>query len=247
MNTVPLRFLLVGALALGGLAACGSEKKSTTTPAPKASPTEAPLTSAQAKTIATASLLTSADLPGYKATPSDNTPDPDEDKAEAELEKCVGVESPDYLADESSDDFNKGEFPTSVEVSSEVQVVKTAAEGKADLQAFLSTKALGCFETFVGTALKAAEGSGVTVTKTDVERFDVAKPAEASDAFGLRVTGGLKGGGKTFTLSIEIVGALVGRAELSVLAFGLGDALAVSEQNRLIAVMATRAAKAQQV
>jgi hypothetical protein len=242
-----VRALLVGAVSLS-LTACGggdTSDNASDAPSTVPTPTERTLTEAQAKVIAEASLLKAADMPGYEATPPDETEDPEEEKAEAELEKCVGSESPDYLADEASDDFSKGEPPAGVEVSSEVQVVKTFAEGEADLKAFLSDKALGCLETFFGKALDGELPAGVTVGKPTVERFDIAKPAEASEAFGLRIQSTLSGQGMSLDFSIALAGALVGRAELSVISTGFGQEFPVAEQARLLAVMSTRAATAQ--
>lgn len=239
-----LPLLLSCSLALAGAAACGGD--SAGEPSGASTPSaEASLSADAAARIAEASVLVAADLPGYASTPASDAEDPDEEKAEEQLEKCVGVQSPDYLGEATSDDFSKGEPPAAVEVSSEVQVVATQAEGEADLKAFLSDKALSCFEDFVGTALADVEEQGLTIGEAKVSRTTVTKPAQASDAFGLRFTTSFSVAGQSFPVVIDIVGALVGRAELSVVSFSTGEELAASEQSRLLGVMAERAAKAQ--
>ena len=250
------RALLTTALTALVLTACGDAPSDSETAAgpdatgvlaPSAT-AEAALSAAEAEALAKASLLTSADLPGYTSTPALTSEDPEEEAAEAELEECVGVQSPDYLAEESSPDFSKGELPAAVEVSSEVSVVKTADEGKADLEAFLSDKALACFESFFDKALQAEVGadSGITFGEATVTRRSISRPDAADESFALRLSTSVEAGGQSFPVVVDIAGALVGRAELSLLSSSFGGSpLPDAEQARLLGVMAERADKAQ--
>lgn len=232
------RRVLAGVLAALVAAGCGggggtSAKASDTPPSKDA-----------ALAAAAAINLKAADMPGYKAEPDDGTDDSDTDAEEKALAACVGVKDvsgADEIVNESSDDFNKGEAPATVTVSSSVAVVKSAKEAKADLEAFQSAKATDCVKTFVGDVFKAQLGETPGVTFSDVAVSQLNPQADGTDgAFGYQVTAKVSAQGFEIPFVISIEGVLKGHTELSLMTFSLGPAISDADRAALLAKLVTR-------
>ena len=181
--------------------------------------------------------LTAADLPGWKQTPNVST---SSDQAlSSRLAACAGAKNPANVdvANVNSPYFDKGE----TEVSSNVTMVRTHADGLADLEALKSSKLDTCVQQIAVPALNKALPSGATVTNLQVSTF---QPAGAPhDSFGLRlqITVAVPQQGSV-SISADDVGFLAGRAEveLDVDQTGGGSPSSALEQE-LLSFLVTRA------
>lgn len=182
------------AAATLALAACGGsgdnqpEATATTAAATTTTAVDAVADKAKARTL----VLAPSDLPsGWKATPHQD--DPSDQALDDELAACVGRPSQSTYATASanSPDFSKGD----AEVSSEVQIVKTAADFDADVAATRSSKFMSCLKR-LGT--KVLQQTGATVRSVSVAPLPVASHGEFSAGF--RATIRLEAQGQTVTL-----------------------------------------------
>jgi hypothetical protein len=234
------RTALLAAAALLALAGCGgSSSPSATSTKAGASKAPSPLSSPATAAVATKINLQAADLPGYKATPSDpsSAKDAEEKKAEAGLAKCVGAPNVDAAADYSSDDFSKGDALPSVTISSQVSFNDAETVAK-DLAGFQSAKAPACLQKFVGQVLATAT-EGATLVPPTVTRLT--PPSTGSDAsFGFRMATGVEGGGQKIPITFDILGLAKGRTEVTLLLVGAGTGIPDAQRDALFATLAKR-------
>lgn len=235
---------LLAAASLLALAACGGSSSPSATSSEAAdSPKPVPLTSPAAAAAAAKINLQAADLPGFKATPSDDSGDDDdaeEKKAEEELAKCVGGPKVDADSTYSSDDFSKGQDLPSLTISSEVDFNTDADVVKRDLAGFQSAKAPACVQTFVQKAL-ASGAEGATLITPTVTRLTPAA-AGTDGTFGFRLATGVAAGGQKIPITFEILGLAKGRTEVTLLLVGAGTAVPEAQRDALFAKLAGRAA-----
>ncbi|MDT7571925.1 MAG: hypothetical protein QOE05_2099 [Actinomycetota bacterium] len=239
---------LLAVAAVLTAAACGGSSGSGGSGGPGAtsskaadSPKPAPLTSPSTAAAAAKINLQAADLPGFKATPADDSSDDDaeEKKAEEELAKCVGATKVDADATYSSDDFSKGESLPSLTISSEVDFNTDAEVVKKDLAGFQSDKATSCLQKFVREALASAT-EGATLIAPTVTRLT--PPATGTDAtFGFHMATGVAAGGQKIPISFDILGLAKDRTEVTLLMVGAGTAVPEAQRDALFAKLAARA------
>ena len=203
-------------------------------PAASAAPT--PLTEERAAAVASASLLTEADLPGYTGAErvSDDT------AATAALERCLGREAAAtrVLAEAKSQEISKGGDADAVQVQSETQVVKDAATAAADLAVLQGPEGARCLEDLFDAQI------GTPGASTS-EPLQVSTPPGAQGAFGHALTITVTDGKRKATFPVEVVGAVAGSAEVQVSTFAVAEPLPAAERDRLLALAVERAVQAQ--
>ncbi len=231
--------LVVGSVPL--LAACssgggGRASRTATTagPATTASTTTASTDAASDRAAAGAINLTEADMAGWTSPPADDTPDP----VAAQLARCAGAPDPSQVkvVDVSSPTFDLNNS----QVSSNVTTVRTVADGRADLAAFQSPQLPGCVQKVVEPALQKSMPSGATISRLDVSRLPA--PAGIPDSFAFRavVAVNVPGTG-TVNVTSDMVGALVGRAEMGLTDTATGTTPDAALESRLIGLLVGRA------
>lgn len=220
-------------------AACGGDSPAPTAgSSPSAAPSPAPLTTPGTTTAASKINLTAADLPGYTASPPDETQDAATEAAEDAFTRCVGASTAEPVADFSSDDFTKGEQLPAVNVSSEVAFVADPAQVKQDLQAFASDKANDCIATFVQQAIGEGE-EGLTFTAPEVSRLT--PTAQGVDgAFGFRVVLEAQAEGQTIPFTFDLLAYGKARTEVTLLVLGVGTSVPEAERDALFAKLVER-------
>jgi hypothetical protein len=199
-----------------------------------------------ARALAVAAQLRTEDMPGFKEDKSaaGNAKAPDaSDKA---AQTCISG-SPDghYLADVTSSDFTKGTSPVSqLNVSSETQVVATAAQGKTEFATLQKPQTLACLNTALGGAI-TTEAGGAKFSGT-LKRISAATPPGADGVAAFIIDGSLTQQGVTIKLQAGLELLLVGRAEASLNDISIGGQLLPdNERDRLAAALVSRARAAQ--
>jgi hypothetical protein len=178
-----------------------------------ASPSTVAINPAADRTTAQAISLTAADLPGWQESP--NPPDATNESLGAQLSACAGGPNDTAIdvVDVTSPNFDQG----AVEISSDVQTVRSHADALADLRALESPKLAGCIDQIGRPMLAKQLPAGTTISQLSVSTF---KPEERlPDSLGLRLglTVSEKQAGLAVTVSASIteIGFVMGRTELS--------------------------------
>lgn len=142
---------------------------------------------------------------------------PADRKSSAALDACIGETPPsEAYADIQSPDF-VGPAPIQLTISSEAQILPSAALVASDLAAIRRPKALSCLANALGKALTTTAPKGSTY-KVSVARLPATLPGTDGVA-AVRVTAvfKIKQGSKTVTVPayIDDVGFAYGQAEIS--------------------------------
>jgi hypothetical protein len=184
-------------------AACSSDSKKSSGPTPT------PLSTPQAQALASAAVLTAADMPGYKAEPE--THDADDQASEDRVVTCLGLGKPSYLARNFGTSFSKG----TLEVQSSADVAHSAAQARTELAALTGSKAEGCLKAEFA---QLVSGSGGSITKFELTPIEVSVNG-ADDTFGYKLEFSASAAGQTLTFSGFDLGALVGQVEVDIQVF----------------------------
>jgi hypothetical protein len=184
--------------------------------------------------------LTAADLPGWKESP--NPPNTSGSSFDAQLAKCTGNPAYKYnddVVDVTSANFSKGP----IALSSDVQMVRSHADGLSDIKLTTDPKILGCFDTISKREFSEGLPPGAKVSDITSSLF---KPTEAIPlSFGLHaaITVEIKKDGITETdkFVVNEVDFLVGRAEVGLDEFVTGKPVPVTNEAALLHILDTRA------
>lgn len=181
----------------------------------------AALTAAQAKAIAEAGHLTSADLPGYtaKTGTADQT-----DASDAVLAKCIGMHLPNFVFHDPGVELHKGD---ALEIDSSIDTVARASDVRSSVAAFLGPKAPGCFEQQFRALIKQ---QGATKPNLRVTHVPV-RVRDADVSFGLRLTGTFVVQGTRARINAYQLGAGIGQTEVAVSEFDAGVTLTAGAPN----------------
>jgi hypothetical protein len=224
---------------LSAMAACGS---SSGTSAPSSSSSTAVTVNPTAdRATATTINLTSADRPGWSSSP--NTTSSGDQATSAQLAACAGASNPNAVdvVDVSSPDFNQNQAGE----SSDVTMVKTHADGLSDLRALKGPKLDPCLQQIGVPELKAALGPGESLS--DVQITTINPPGAPPDSFALRLTVGITVPQQgTANLTVDVVGFLVGRAEITLSSSNVGQNPDPTLEQQLLSLLVTRANSASQ-
>jgi hypothetical protein len=222
------------------LAACGGGSRST--PSAGQATTTVRVNPAADRVTAEHINLTASDLPGWQESP--NPPDATMNAMSARLAACAGApdESKIDVVDVSSSNFDQGQ----VEISSDVTMVRTHADGVADVRAITSPDLASCVNKIALPAIRTELPAGVTLKSLATSRFS--PPGSAPGAVGLRLSGTMTGtqNGASLTLPFRIdeTDFLVGRAEVTLEVAQFGQPTTVTVEPGLVDVLYRRATAA---
>jgi hypothetical protein len=183
--------------------------------------------------------LTAADLPGWQETP--NPTDTKDPGLESKLAACVGRTDPgkNHIVDVASPDFDKG----SVELSSGVTMVRSHADGLADLRTLKNPKLPACAKKYLTTAMASQLPKGTTLSKVKVSTF--APPEKVPNSYALRLSVTVTGKTQGVTVSVPVtateIGFLVGRAEVTLTEDQKGQPAPIAVEAGLIRTLSARA------
>jgi hypothetical protein len=239
--------------AAGLLAACGGHgsyttSSSTATPGGASGSHKAgghALNQVQARAFVAAVNLTAADLPGFTLTREPHQPTSEAEKRlEHELLSCIGAgvlgAGGHPVAQGSSGDFRRRSTAYDVGVSSEVSVGAGSGSSAADLQRLRSTRARACLGRFLAQLFKGKHYSGASVLHVSIVQGSPPAPG-TTGGFGWRVTATIDVRGVRLPYYMDILGFLYGPTEVSLLSTGLPVPLPAAIQERLFALLLTRA------
>ena len=205
MTSVRLGSILVVSVLV--LAACGGTKF-------KADP-------AADLALAKASVLTSADLPGYTSTPYT---DSDDIPANVKSAFATCMQAPSTIFDDTpgeqrfnSPNFDKGQS----EVQNTVNVEPTQSVADTDWNELAKSQTAQCLQQLFEAALKSggSGSAGATYSGTTVTRFDV---GIGNRSVGFTVSINISANGNSAPFYADVIFVLRDRAELNFFYSGLG-------------------------
>jgi hypothetical protein len=188
----------------GGSNASSSQSSSTSQPATTTTAANAARDNATASAIN----LTAADLPGWTASPNQTTAG---DQAMSnQLALCAGAPNPTQtqVVDVNSPNFDQG----SVEVNSDVTMVRSRSDALADLAAMRGSRLQGCVQSVVVPYIKSQLPSGAALN--DLHITTSVPPNAPAESFAFDVTASVTGPQGSLPINTEAVGFLQGRAEV---------------------------------
>lgn len=231
MGTRATLLIVMFATALG-TAGCGGSSSA-------GSPSGGP---AADRAVARSINLRSADLAGWRE--SANTQSAADQATADRLVVCAGApaRATTEVADVSSPNFEQDQ----TEVSSRVVMVRSHADGLADLRALESPRLASCVQQIAVPYLRSQMPAGVLISGLSVSTF---QPGEhLPDSFGYRVTATLQtvsaSGTESLPLDIRVIGFLVGRAQVELSIGQQGGGAAPPVEQRLVRVLDQRARQA---
>jgi hypothetical protein len=181
--------------------------------------------------------LTGADLPpGWARSPNrDGSGATDQD---AQVAACAGAPDPRVSVekDVASDDYSL----EGMDVSSDVTIVKSVQSARQDLAAMQGARALACFRWFFPSFAASSAPAGTAIHVVSVNSMAVSTYGEGS--FGFRVVMNVTSPGVSAFATVDEVGFLTGRLEVSGVFTGAPTPFPAKMENELMAALARRAA-----
>jgi len=218
------------------LAACGGSSGSSSS---SSSSSSAPLTKAQATTLAGQINLTQPDVPGSTASPNPQTAD--SKASDAELASCSGGVSPsEEIVNLSSPSLATGTGLTQNETSSNVTVLPTMADVQQNLKALTSAKGHSCLNSELNKLLSSSGEAGVSFASGTLTTLPFSS-AGTQGGFGVRVTVNAVAAGQHIPFFIDVVGFAQGPTEVQLEALGISKPYPAAEEARLVALLESRA------
>jgi len=242
--------MLASAFVVVALSSCGSSSSKTnasssaTTASPAASAPSTTTTTAAAAGDVTADTakakqinLQLSDLPsGWTSSPA--SPKSAQDQADdVKTASCLGIPPPSqtHTVDIDSDDFSSG----NLSISSNVTFARTADAARQELAAYSGSKVTSCLTQSLQDSM-ARDANGATVSNLSVT--PATKPSGGDGGFAYHVTATVMAQGQQVQLTVDVLAVLVGRAELNVSSFGIGNQTVPDQTLRsLMAKMVARA------
>jgi hypothetical protein len=224
-------------------AAKTGSRTGTTTAPPKGaagSPTKA-----QALAFAHAVNLTSADVPGFKASPEQHHQTAVEKQRERELVSCAGgaVIAGEGLASASSPDFKLERGVLDLSVNSEVSVAQTPALATKALAAIRSTHFRECLTHYLDSIFKGESHGGTTVGPISIVQGTPPAPG-ATGSFGWRITATITARGVKLPFYQDMLGFVYGPAEVSLVSSGAVRPFPAAIEQQLFLLLLKRAKSA---
>jgi len=191
-----------------------------------------------AHALARAINLTSADLPGYKASP--NPASSGDQQSDDTLATCdAGVPPSKQVLSVNSSLFTTGSALQEREVNSNVTVLESAALAQKDIGAIGSARGRNCLKTSLEGLVRQAQ-SGVTLSNARISSLPVSRSGN-DGAFADRVTLTISTQGVHVPIFIDIFGVARGPAEVELETLGIGSAFPSSSETHLLALLTRRA------
>jgi hypothetical protein len=225
--------------------AAGATAGGSSAPAPASSAapattatTGAPSVSADTAAANTINFIASDFPSGWSSTPNSGGSGSGTTSQDEQVAACAGAPDPKTAQeiDVSSDDFSN----SSDDASSDVTVIKTAALARQDLTAIQSDRALACFRQLLPALAQSQAPSGTQLSVVSVARLAV--PNYGDGSFGIRVVINVTQSGSTVAGTVDDIGFVKGRLEISGDFTGLGSIVPPDLEQALMAKLAARAA-----
>jgi hypothetical protein len=230
-------YALMAGVALSALglvtAACGGGSGSTQA---RATSTTNPIGATSDRATAQAINLTAADLPGWQQSPNQSSSS--QQAVNSRLAACTGAPNPGQIdvVEVKSPSFDQAQ----TDISSDVTMVRSRADGLADLRALKGPKLNGCARQILIPSLSTQLPPGSTVASVDIGSF--IPPGDPPDSFGLRTSATVSAPQQgTVTIVNDTIGFLAGRAEVGLDVTQIGGATpSQATEQRLLAILVTR-------
>src|SRR5579864_3248720 len=224
--------------------AAGAPAGGSAAPAPSAAPatnaTSGAAPSVSADTAAAGKInFIASDFPsGWTSTPNSGGNNSGTTSQDEQVAACAGAPDPKTAQeiDVASDDFSN----SSDDASSDVTVIKTAALARQDLTAIQSDRALACFRQLLPALAQSQAPSGTQLSVVSVARLAV--PNYGDGSFGIRVVINVTQSGSTVAGTVDDIGFVTGRLEISGDFTGIGSIVPPDLEQALMAKLAARAA-----
>jgi hypothetical protein len=157
-----------------------------------------------------------------------------------EVAACAGATDP---RDSVETDVSSADFSTpGMDVSSDVTIMKSPELAQQDLAAMTSPKALACFRWFFPSFAVSSAPTGTQIHVVSVDALPVASYGNGS--FGFRVVMDIAGSGSRAVATADEIGFLKGRLEVSGIFTSTPGSFPAAMESRLVAALASRAARA---
>jgi hypothetical protein len=159
---------------------------------------------------------------------------------DAQVAACAGGADPraSVEKDVSSADFSTG----SLDVASDVTIMKTAQLARQDLAAMTAPKAVACFRWFYPSFAVSSAPPGTQIHLVSVDTLPVDRYGDGS--YGFRVVMNVTSAGASAVTTVDEIGFLKGRLEITATFTRSGAAFPTATESHLLTVLAGRAAKA---
>ena len=191
----------------------------------------------QAKAIAQAINLASADMVGYDVSPSDNSGG---DLADRSVARCAhAVPSSEQMADVASDGFSLADGVAAEFVGSDAIVCKTAAEATRDRAAYFSARGRACFKKALLKEARKQQTQTLTLVAVGVTRL---VPGVAA-VHGMRLKMVFRSGTLRVPTFIDVFDFTRGQAEVALTAVSGPRPFAAGKSHRLLGLLTQRAAQ----
>jgi hypothetical protein len=174
--------------------------------------------------------------PQWSSTVSQN--DSTTTSQDAQVAACAGAPDPGSSIER---DVSSSEFSSQgMEVSSDVTVMKSANLARQDLAAMTGPKALACFRWFFPSFAASSAPAGTQIHLVSVGMLPV--PTYGDGSFGFRVVMDVTSTGSSAVATIDEIGFVKGRLEVSGIFTGAPGPFPTAVESRLTAALASRAA-----
>jgi hypothetical protein len=229
---------IAAAAALGMLSGCGGGSTTTASVAAVAA-ASSPITKAQATAYAHAVNLKPADLPGMRAT----RPEAEHVTASIDREatKCDGGVDPSRrVAQVHSARFAGAVAGDFEQISSEVEVMPSAALIAQNNAAIRSPRGLRCVTRLLTQSLAGKSGSQGRYGTLKISKLPTPL-AGVDETFGYRITTTVARGPAQIPIYIDLLGFISGAAEVDLTAIGAPQPVPEEAESHLLAVLYGRA------
>ncbi|MCU1601730.1 MAG: hypothetical protein JWO22_2439 [Frankiales bacterium] len=206
-------------------------------------------TAAQATAAAKAINLVQGDVGAGFTGSAHGTSGSTDEQVTKDVASCLKVDpkvldKTNTVSKASSQDYEKGQTPNSIQVSSTVEVLTSTAIAKRQLAIYQDDKTAGCLSTAFDKAFRSSFGDtkGVTLGKIAIKKIDV--DASGTDgAFGYSISLPLSGGGQSFNVTSEIYGFLDKHTQVTLETSSFGQSFPASTKDDLYGKLVERAKK----
>ncbi|HEX3874943.1 MAG TPA: hypothetical protein VHW26_12400 [Solirubrobacteraceae bacterium] len=215
-------------VALGGLATAGESLAA------------GPPTKVQAKAYAKAVNLKTGDIPGFKTGSVSKTTAADKKEGAASARCAGGVDPNRAVLDVNSPDFTGKSGIVEQDISSEVEVLPSAALVAKDLAAVKTSRGKKCVERSLQKEFAAMKIAGVKFGKVSLQSTSL--PAEgASGSFAIRLTIPATIHGEKIPYYADFLAFTLGQSEVTLSALGFGAPVSGSDEQGLFSLLLRRA------
>ena len=187
-------------------------------------------------------------VPGFTPSHTPQRESATERRLQAQLRSCGGgagasapQRSPSALAQASSPHFELKRGILALSASSEVNVAHTTAEAEGTLTAIRSPRVRACFSRYLSALLKSQQHApSETVLGVSIASGTPPAPG-TSGGFGWRVTAKLAVRGVPVSLYFDILGFVIGPAQVTLTSSGTVEPFPGRAQEQLYTELLTRA------